>query len=63
MWTNVRYAYNEFGKETCILAEKGTFQYCIPMDETMPEYREIMALIAAGKLTIASADEPKANTG
>jgi hypothetical protein len=56
MWENVRYSRGPFGEIGCIVAEKNGEKFCIPMDEGLPEYREIMQLVAEGKLTIAPAE-------
>jgi hypothetical protein len=56
MWENVRYSRGLFGEIGCIVAEKDGVKFCIPMSEGLPEYREIMALVAAGELTIAPAE-------
>jgi len=55
MWENVRYSKGPFGEIGCIVAEKDGVKFCIPMSNGLPEYREIMALVAAGELTIAPA--------
>ena len=35
----------------------------VPIDPANTDYKNIMKLVDAGELTIAPADEPKANTG
>ena len=56
MWENVRYVKNMFGEVSCINADRNGWYFCIPVDENNADYANIMALVAAGELTIAPAE-------
>lgn len=58
MYANARYtALPNTDKPNAILVEIGSIQYSVPLDPANSDYQNIMALVAAGKLTIAPAEE------
>ena len=59
MYTNARYATPpNMHKPNAILFEIGSVRYSIPLDPANTDYQRIMALVAAGELTIAPAEAP-----
>ena len=56
-WKNVKYSRGMHGEIGSITADAGNSHYCIPISEDNTEYKQIMALVEEGKLTIAPADE------
>lgn len=56
MWENVRYVKNMTGEVACINADRNGWHLSIPIDENNADYVAIMALVAAGELTIAPAE-------
>jgi hypothetical protein len=62
MYTNAQYtALN--GTNTGIRCNINGVTSFVPLDPANTDYQNIMQLVDAGELTIAPADEPKANTG
>ena len=61
MYTNAQYiAYQ--GVNTGIRCDINGVTSFVPLDPANTDYKNIMALVEKGQLTIDPADEPKANT-
>jgi hypothetical protein len=60
MYTNAQYIGNPPNSIRCNINGVTSF---VPIDPANTDYANIMALVASGELTIAPAEEPKANTG
>jgi hypothetical protein len=57
MWENVRYVKGMTGEVACINADRNGWHLSIPIDENNADYIAIMALVDAGELTIAPAED------
>lgn len=57
MYENARYIA-VLGENTVIEVKFNNDIICVPIYDENPVYREIMQLVADGKLTIAPAEEP-----
>lgn len=55
MYTNAQYVAVD-GKNTGISCEINGMVSCVPLDPANTDYANIMALVAAGELTIAPAE-------
>ena len=55
MYENAKYMNGFDGSPTCINAQIGALFISIPIDPANTDYANIMALVAAGELTIAPA--------
>jgi hypothetical protein len=62
MYTNTQYIAT-YGVNTSIRCDINGVTSFVPIDPANTDYANIMQLVAEGKLTIAPADEPTANTG
>jgi len=57
MYTNAKYYKDVIGKESCIIVEISGLTSFVPLDPANTDYANIMALVAAGELTIAPAED------
>ena len=57
MYENAKYMNGFDGSPTCINAQIGALFISIPIDPANTDYQNLMALVAAGELTIAPAGE------
>ena len=55
MYTNAKYVMNLQGEIRSITVEIGGVIWSVPLDPANTDYASIMALVAAGELTIAPA--------
>ena len=55
MYTNAQYVNNFEGKTSCIRCDINGVTSFVPLDPANVDYTNIMALVAAGELTIAPA--------
>jgi hypothetical protein len=55
MYTNAQYVIGYGGSITTIRCDINGVTNYVPMDDSNTDYRNIMALVAAGELTIAPA--------
>lgn len=62
MYTNAQYFKGTTGTVESIRCEINGVTSYVPIDEANTDYQNIMALVKDNKLTIAPADELKANT-
>jgi hypothetical protein len=56
MYTNAKYVTNLQGENRSITVEIGGVIWSVPLDPTNTDYANIIALVAAGELTIAPAE-------
>lgn len=56
MYSNARYYNDLFGNTTGIQCDINGVTSFVPLDEANSDYAAIMALVAAGELTIAPAE-------
>jgi hypothetical protein len=56
MYKNAQYAHM-YGKNFAINVEINGVSACVPLDPANTDYANIMALVAAGELTIAPAED------
>jgi hypothetical protein len=56
MYTNARYSTDLSGNRTAIQCDINGVNSFVPLDEANSDYAAIMALVAAGELTIAPAE-------
>ena len=57
MYTNAKYVTGFDGSATGILCDVNGASWFVPIDPANTDYANIMALVAAGELTIAPAGE------
>jgi hypothetical protein len=55
MYENARYATGFTGQICCIMVSINGVEWSVPLDPANTDYANIMALVAAGELTIAPA--------
>jgi len=63
MYTNSQYYNGTLGQLAGIRCDINGVTSFVPIAPDNTDYANIMKLVAEGKLTIAPADEPTANTG
>jgi hypothetical protein len=56
MYSNAQYINNLQGNPSCIRVDINGATSFVPLDPANTDYQNIMALVAAGELTIAPAD-------
>jgi len=56
MYTNAQYVNNFNGQPSCIRCDINGVTSFVPIDPANTDYANIMALVAAGELTIAPAE-------
>jgi len=56
MYANAKYVDSLSGKQMSIAVEINGIQSSVPLDPANTDYQNIMALVAAGELTIAPAE-------
>lgn len=57
MYSNAQYI-NDVSGSTCIRVDINGVTSFVPLDPANTDYQNIMALVAAGELVIAPADQP-----
>jgi len=55
MYENAKYVNGMHGELNCIVVMINDAEWSVPIDPTNTDYANIMALVAAGELTIAPA--------
>lgn len=55
MYNNAQWV-DQDGQHACILVDINGMPSCVPLDPANTDYENMMALVAAGELTIAPAD-------
>ena len=57
MWISAQYVSNPLGTQTILATKEDGSVWGVPLDPANSDYRAIMALVEAGDLVIAPAEE------